>query len=71
MPWDVDSIGDLLKAAARPPERPQSRQTLSEKEKQYKQLITYSGANVPGQLWNLYKSKKNEKANEFSLKETH
>ena len=67
MPWDIDSIGDLLKAAACHPAGPQSRQTLSEKEKQYKQLDTYSGTNVSGQLWNLYKSKNTKKANEFTL----
>ena len=58
MPWDNNSIGDILKAAARLPQEPQSRQ---------KGLDTYSGKNVPGQIWSCYKSKKNEKLDDVTL----
>ena len=58
MPWNFDSIGDILKAAARPSPGPQSRQ---------ERLDTYSGDNKPGMLWNCYKSKKNEKHNDRTL----
>ena len=48
MPWDFGKIGDILKEAARDPsERPRSRQDDHS-------LDTYSGKNVPGQLWDKY-----------------
>ena len=58
MPWNFDSIGDILKAAARPSAGPQSRQ---------ERLDTYSGNNKPSMMWNCYKTKRNEKPNEFTL----
>ena len=64
---DIDRIGNILKAAACPPERQQSRQILLEKERLDKQLDTYSGDNAPGQLGNCDTRKKSEKPNDFTL----
>ena len=55
MPWNFDRIADILTAAARDlSERPRSRHDDDS-------LDTYSGKHVPGQLWDKYKSKFNEK----------
>ena len=60
MPWDIDCIGGLLKAAACHPAGPQSRTAVAASAvAAASELDTYSGENVPGQRWNLYKSKNN------------
>ena len=82
MPWSIDNIGDILKAAAcAPGEGPQLRhETLSveDKPKGYGKgkgknkpappaELNVFGANKPGQLWFHYKSKHNEKPEEARL----
>ena len=60
MPWEFYRIGDLLKAAVHPCQGPQSRPN---------RLDAYSGDSKPGMLWNRYKSMKNEKPNDRTLKD--
>jgi hypothetical protein len=68
MPWDNKRIGNLLKSSACRPAGPLSRTAVAASAAAAaSELDTYSGVNVPGQLWNVYKSKKHEKANEFNL----
>ena len=59
MPWDNRWVGDILTAAARLPQEPQSLVQRG--------FDTYSGQNLPGQIWSCYKSKKNEKLNDVTL----
>ena len=68
MPWDIKRIGSLLKSSACRPAGPLSRTAVAASAAAAaSELDTYSGVNVPGQLWNVYKSKNNETANEFNL----
>ena len=70
MPWNIHSIGRLLKAAACQPAGPQSRAAVAASAVEAEsELDTYSGENTPGQLWKCYKSKRNEKDNEFTLRQ--
>ena len=64
---DIDTIGNILKAAAGPPEEQKSGLLLLEEENLVKQLDTNSGDNAPGQLGNCDTRKKNEKPNDFTL----
>ena len=53
--WDFDSIEEFLREAqCDPRERPRSRHDGA-------QFDTYSGNNVPDQIWNRYKNKVKEK----------
>ena len=55
LPLDFDRIGTVLTEAVRDPtERPRSRHDGA-------LFDTYSGKSVPGQLWNKYKNRRNEK----------
>jgi hypothetical protein len=68
MPWDIKRIGSLLKSSADRPAGPLSRTAVAASAAAAaSELDTYSGVNIPGQLWNVYKSKKNDTANEFNL----
>ena len=49
MPWNIDNIGELLKAASAVP-RPQLRQSGEGRTR----LDTYTGKNFPGQMWTSY-----------------
>ena len=60
MPWNLNRIGDIFKAAVHPCRGPQSRPI---------RLDAYSGDNKPGMLWNRYKSMKNEKPNDRTLED--
>ena len=50
MPWNIDNIGELLKAASAVP-RPQLRQSGEGRTR----LDTYTGKNFPGQMWHSYR----------------
>ena len=61
MQWDFESIGQILQdAICDPKERPRSRPDCP-------LFDVYCGKNVPGQTWEKFKSKKNEKGS-VSLK---
>ena len=66
MPWQIDCLPDLLQKAAGPQSR---RDEEGHMGTEGRWLDTYSGNNVPGQMWNCYKSKRNEKSGQCTLKE--
>ena len=72
MQWDIKRIGSLLKSSACRPAGPLSRTAVAASAAAAaSELDTYPGVNVPGQLWNVLKSKKRNSQRVQLGEETH